>query len=389
MKKSLRLLHVISSVNPRGGGPIEGVKQRAKVLQAMGHCVEVASLDDPQAEYLSTCPLTVHALGPGRRSYGFSPRMLPWLETQSRNYDAVVVNGVWQYHSYAAWKALHGKPVPYFVFSHGMLDPYFNRAFPLKALKKRLYWPWAEYRVLRDARAVLFTSEEEKLLARQSFTPYRCNEVVVKYGTSTPPEDPDGAQRQRFLEAFPTLRGKRILLFLSRIHVKKGCDLLLEAFAQFAGGCPDLVLVMAGPDQEGLVSGLQQRAEELGLADRVVWPGMLQGDMKWGAYRSAEVFCLPSHQENFGIVVAEALACGVPALVSKRVNIWREVQGDGAGFAEEDDAPGTTELLRRWLELNAGEREAMRHAAQSCFENRFTVQGSAASLLEVIYGALR
>ena len=76
-------------------------------------------------------------------------------------FDAVIINGLWQYHSFGAWRALRGTATPYYVFPHGMLDPWFKRSFPLKHLKKWLYWPWAEYRVLRDARAVIFTCEAE------------------------------------------------------------------------------------------------------------------------------------------------------------------------------------------------------------------------------------
>src|SRR5213076_1488953 len=115
----------------------------------------------------------------------------------------------------------------------GMLDPWFKRTYPLKHLKKWIYWPWADYRVLRDARAVLFTTEEERLLARQSFWLYRCREAVVDYGTAGPTGDA-ARQRESFRSAFPMLRDTRNLLFLSRLHPKQGCDTLLAAFARVA-----------------------------------------------------------------------------------------------------------------------------------------------------------
>ena len=104
-----------------------------------------------------------------------------------------------------------------------MLDPWFKRQYPLKHVKKWLYWPSAEYRVLRDASAVLFTSEEERRLARRSFWLYRCNEMVINYGTAAPPAD-DGASADRFRRAFPSVGDKRIILFLGRIHEKKGAS---------------------------------------------------------------------------------------------------------------------------------------------------------------------
>jgi len=362
---------------------MEGTRQTSLVLAQMGHHVEVASADDPASPWLRDLGLTVHALGPPRSGYCYAPRMLPWLRENAARFDAVIVNGLWQYPGLAVRRALRGTGTPYFVYTHGMLDPWFKQTYPLKHLKKALYWPWGEYRVLRDARAVLFTCEEEKLLARQSFGLYRANEVVVSYGTAGPAGDA-AAQEAAFLSRHPELQGKRLLLFLGRIHVKKGCDLLVEAFARVAGADPSLRLVMAGPNQAGWGAALARRADTLGVAGRVVWPGMLTGDVKWGAFRAAEVFVLPSHQENFGIAVAEALACGLPVLISDKVNIWREIEEDGAGLVGPDTQPGADRLLQEWLTLPAAAREEMARRARQCFEGRFEIRMAADRLLEAL-----
>jgi len=208
---------------------------------------------------------------------------------------------------------------------------------------------------------------------------------VIAYGTTTPPDE--AAQlRERFLAANPELRGRRILLFLSRIHVKKGCDLLIRALAGFAAAQPSLHLVVAGPDQTGWVEKLQHLALRLGVGDRVSWPGMLRGDLKWGAFYSADAFILPSHQENFGIAVAEALGCGLPVLISNKVNIWREVQSHHAGIVAPDTEEGTRTLLREWLSLTAEERSRMGGNARALFKQRFTVDAMAAGLLELVAG---
>jgi glycosyltransferase involved in cell wall biosynthesis len=289
------------------------------------------------------------------------------------------VHGVWQYTSFGAWRALAGGATPYFVFPHGMLDPWFKRTYPLKHIKKLLYWPWSEYRVLRDATAVLFTSEEERRAARESFALYRCNEEVVNYGTAAPQVDL-GTARAEFLDRFPELAGKRILLFLSRLHVKKGCELLIDAFAKVPG--ESLHLVMAGPAADAAyLEALKTRA----AGDRrITFPGMLSGNMKWGAFAAADAFVLPSHQENFGIAVVEAMACGTPVLVSDKVNIWREIVDSGSGFAENDDAAGTQRLLERWLRLDPAAADAMRHSARATFTQRFEIHRAVRSLLETV-----
>ena len=380
----MNILQVISSADPAHGGVMEGTRQTSLVLAQRGHHIEVASADDPAAPWLGDMGLTVHALGPPRTGYCYAAGMLPWLRANAARFDAVIVNGLWQHHGLAVRQALRGTATPYFVYTHGMLDPWFKRTYPLKHLKKSLYWPWGEYRVLRDAAAVLFTCEEEKLLARQSFSLYRANEVVVSLGTAGPTGDA-AAQEAAFYARHPELRGKRLLLFLGRIHVKKGCDLLVEAFAKAARSDPSLHLVMAGPDQTGWRPVLERQASALGIAGRIAWPGMLTGEEKWGAFRAAEAFVLPSHQENFGIAVAEALACGLPVLISDKVNIWREIQEDGAGLVEQDTPAGTGRLLQNWLALPASARQEMAGRARRCFEGRFEIRMAAERLL----GALR
>jgi len=379
----MKILHIIPSVNPKGGGPMEGVKQRGLRLIEMGHQVEVVSLDDPANDFVASYGLTVFALGPTQGGYQFNPKLVPWLHMHARGYDAIIVNGLWQYHSFAAWLTLSKMKVPYFVFTHGMLDPWFKRTYPLKHLKKWLYWPWAEYRLLRDASAVLFTCEEEKILARQSFWLYKVREEVVSYGTKTPPTN-GVTMAETFYKQHPALREKRVLLFLSRIQEKKGCDLLIEAFAEVAGSHANLHLVMAGPSQNRYQGKLEALAQRLGIGGRITWTGMLQGDMKWGAFYASEAYVLSSHQENFGIAVAESLGCGVPVLISDQVNIWREIEADGAGIVNPDTLDGTKESLKRWLVLDETARQQMGLNAKRCFEKRFTVEEMANSVVAAI-----
>lgn len=383
----MRLLHVIGTLNPAYGGPAEAIRQISSALTRMGHRIEVVTLDGVGDPWVSGFPGVVHALGPSIGKYRYNKRLIPWLKIHSRDYHAVLVHGIWQFQSYGTWLAARSDSTPYFVFIHGALDPWFKRAYPLKHVKKWLYWPWADYRVLRDAQAVLFTSDGERMLASRSFWLYQANDVVVDYGILDPGGDPHG-QREHFFRNYPATRNKRLLLFLSRIHQKKGCDLLIEAFAKLAVRDRALHLVMAGPDQEGWQRKLVDLARTRGVEDRITWTGMLTGDMKWGAFHAAEVFVLPSHSENFGIVIAESLACGVPVLISNKVNIWREIVQDGAGFAEPDTLEGTVALLERWLCLSADELHQMRDRARVCYEDRFEIQQTAKKLASVIEQSL-
>ena len=371
----MKLLNVHHTVNPAQGGTLEATRQLGMTLRAMGHEVEWASMDAPDDAWSRDFPLPLHALGDRPvDGYGHAPRFIQWLREHGPHYDAVVVHGLWQYPGFATRRALRKTGAPYFVMPHGMLDPWFKETYPLKHLKKSIYWRLVEHAVLRDARAVIFTCEEERLLARGTFSPYRVSEKVTPLGT-TPPEGTPAAWREAFFQKYPGLRGRRILLFLSRLHPKKGCDMLIRAFAKSGG---PLTLVIAGPEEDADYAR-ELRMQTAGLS--VFFVGMLTGVIKWGALAAAEVFVLPSHQENFGMAVAEALAAGTPVLISNKVNIWREIEADGAGFVEPDTTEGTARLLQRWLDEN---HEAMRAAAGHCFSARFDIRKTAENMIAVL-----
>ena len=375
-----RLLHVVASLAPAAGGTTEGIRKLAE-SGAGSSLVEVVCLDDREESFLRKQSFPVHALGPAQGNYRYTPRLGEWLGQNLGRFDGVVIHGLWQYHSYGTYRMVRGR-TPYAVFPHGMLDPYFKRAFPLKHLKKQVYWLAREYRVLRDARAVCFTTPIERDSAAGTMWPQRWNPVVVSFGTSQPAGDAE-RQREIFLGQYPALRGRRFFLFLSRIHRKKGCDLLLEALGRLAGAHPDFDLVMAGPDEEGLRPELEALAKRLGLSARVHWTGMLEGDLKWGAFHAADAFVLPSHQENFGIAVVEALACGLPVLISDKVNIWPDIARDEAGIVNPDTAEGTYRSMVTLLAMRPEERQRMISNGLACFRGRYEMERTARALSDL------
>jgi len=377
----MRILHIIDTVDQAAGGPSESIRRILASYPAMGHAGEVVSQDAPDAPFLKELDFTVHALGPRSSTFGSNPRLIPWLRANRNRFDGAVQHGLWTYSGYATWRAFAGK-LPYAVFPHGMLDPYFKHADRLKHAKKWLYWLAAQYWVLRGAHRVLFTSKAEAELAKQSFWLHHWTPQVVPYGASGPQGDPEVYRRAFFAHA-PALAGKPYLLYLSRIHPKKGCDLLIDAFACIASQSPDLQLVIAGPDQTGWRAELELRAAAAGIAQSIHWPGMIRGDQKWGAYFGCEAFVLPSHQENFGIVVAEALACGKPTLLADKVNIAADVQAAGAAYVEPDTADGTLRLLQHWLATPQSERELMQRNALVCFRTHYDMRQNALALIRI------
>jgi glycosyltransferase involved in cell wall biosynthesis len=372
----MKILHVIPAVDPAAGGPGEGVRQLCCLYRQCGHYVEVATLESPEKVASYPFPAQVHGLGPGLGVYGFTLRAYPWLKKNIPRFDVVIINSIWQYSSVAAYLALLRTGIPYGIFTHGMLDPYFKRRFPLKHLKKTVYWHLILGRIMRGAKAVFFTAEEEKRLARQSFSNYKVREAVVPYGSLGPLSDP-ALFAEEFLTQWPGLRGKRLALTLGRIHPKKGVDILIQAFAATMARDPQWHLLIVGPDQVGWKRELEQLAARLGIAERITWIGMLTGSLKWGAFAASEIFVLPSHQENFGIVVAEAQACGLPVLISNKINIWREISSYWAGLVNDDTLEGTSASLRRWMELSAEEIAEVGRRSRKCFKEQFDLGDSA------------
>ena len=214
----MRLLHIVSSLDPRFGGTTEAVSGML-LYGPDGYENEVVSLDDPASPFLRETGFTVHALGP-TAGYCYTPRLIPWLKANRDRFDGVVLHGMWQYCGYAVRRTMRGR-VPYMVFPHGMLDPYFKRAFPAKHLKKWLYWLAAEYWVLRDARRVLFTCAAEAELAKQSFALHRWYPSVASIGAVPPSGDP-AAQRETFFNLYPHVRGQAISAFSGAHRSQEG-----------------------------------------------------------------------------------------------------------------------------------------------------------------------
>lgn len=406
----MKILHVIDTADPAVGGPVESIRTLSICHAASGHEVDIVTLDPSDSPWLGRMPGKTYALGGGAGGYAFSLRLAKWLNTHSQHYDAIILNGLWKFSGAAVLWARGGsnslsangssrrRKTPYFVYPHGMLDPWFKHQYPAKHLKKAVYWSLCEQHVLRNAAAVCFTCEEERILAGKTFQPYRCQERVVGLGVVRPPADSE-AQKAAFLEKFPGLKGRNYLLFLGRIHEKKGADLILRTYALLKGDyqkLPDLVI--AGPassmayqrflydlaGQSGLVISDGRDPALVDDRPRVHFLPMLGDDLKWGAFRGCDAFLLPSHQENFGMAVVEALACGRPVLISDKVNIWREIERDGAGLVAEDTVSGLRKLLRVWFGLSDATRTFMERRAQHCFKQSFDIQTAADALISVI-----
>jgi glycosyltransferase involved in cell wall biosynthesis len=235
----------------------------------------------------------------------------------------------------------------------------------------------------------LFTCREEQRLAGIPFSPYAPKHAAVAgLGVQQPPLFTENMQKA-FLGKCHAVMNRNYLLFLGRIDEKKGVDLLVDAYKKIAedSGADDLpMLVIAGP---GLDTPYGEKIKQLVAASpllesMVAFTGMLEGDAKWGAFYCADAFVLPSHQENFGIALVEAMACSKPVLISNKVNIWQEVIKGQAGLAADDTAPGILSLLTKWTTMHPEQQKRMAARARQCYEKQFSVEMAARQMLQAL-----
>jgi glycosyltransferase involved in cell wall biosynthesis len=370
---NLSILHIVRSLDPATGGPAEYVKLVSEQLQRDGCRVKIVTLDPPESQWLDGLPVSIVTCGPVQRTYGYRWKLQQDITEEAADFDRIIIHGLWQYHGFCGAAAAKQLGARYFLFPHGMLDPWFKKTFPGKHFKKQLYWILAERAILNRAQAVLFTSRSELERAASTFWPGgRYHGEVVTLGTKNRVSDP-GRSRELFRKTFPQLKRQPFLLFLGRIHPKKGCDLLVQAMDLLRW---PLGLVVAGPAPDSQhMRWLQQST----AGKPVIFTGALDGDLKAGALASASALILPSHQENFGMVVAEALMFGLPVLISDRVGIAEFV--GPAGFVEPDNLEGAVSLIRRYL---SADWDAMGKAALECFANHFDIQIASKRLLDLL-----
>jgi glycosyltransferase involved in cell wall biosynthesis len=360
----MKILQVVATLAPRQGGPSIACPELSRELVRQGHQVSIYTSDVDGPGHLKV-PLDRPVVDNGVEihyfrgwsepsRYMFSPSMWRALGQTVAEFDIVHIYSVFGFSSSATAYWCRKRGVPHIVHPHGSLDPFLRRRH------RGRKWIHAKLLAERDyllASGVLFNSAEEMRLAsdwsglkknREGKAPKR---FVVPVGLDARWfQEPDRAAGQRLRDKFPELRGRRLVVYFGRINFKKGLDILARAFAGMARNYQDVHLVLAGPDAEGYGQQVRGWLAEGGVLDKATFTGLLEGEYRFAALQEAEVFALPSYTENFGQVVAEAMASGVPVVISDQVNIWPEVTNCGAGLVVPCDAEATAQALAKVLD---------------------------------------
>lgn len=349
----MRILHVIPTIAARYGGTSTAV---IPLVEALNRCsdvvVELATTDadgpdryhrDQWAGRITKLHM-FPAVGGAR--YSRSPQLNEWLVQQAREYDVIHTHSMWNSFVFAARKAANSSHRPIVFTPHGMLSAYsWARNRPLKYA----YWFARERGNVRSAAVIHCTSEREAADVR-AHRAVRGQVEIIPNGVDaeawTVPVDPNALRRR----CGPAADGKPIILFLSRLHPVKGVtDLLLPAFSRL--DTPAYLAIIGGPDERdpGYVQQIRHEIERLGLANRVGLLGPVPAAERWAMFDGADVFALPSRSENFGIVVAEAMARGCPVLVTDSVQSCEHVVRASAGVVTPTSVSGVAEGLNEIL----------------------------------------
>ena len=339
----VKVLHVIPALAACYGGPSKVVLDTCRALRSEGVLAEIATtnangntnspvpLESPS--FINTVP--VHFFERQQPwSYKFSWPMTQWLKKNVVNYDLLHIHAVFSYSTTAAAFYARKARVPYIIYPHGMLA-----SWPLRKsrIRKVLYLKAVEQKTIERANAIQFTAEEE----------FNMSPAIGKSRFVLPCIF-DLEENHKERSNGTSGKAPTNILFLSRIDPKKGLDTLISALRRLASEGREFVLTLAGSGDEAYEEKVAGMIREAGLSSQTVIKGFVTGEEKASTFREADIFVLPSQQENFGIVVMEAMAFGLPVIISNEVNIHDDIAKASAGLVV---SPETEELYRAILKL--------------------------------------
>jgi glycosyltransferase involved in cell wall biosynthesis len=388
----MRILHVTWGLSPQNGGLSRAILDMCRELSRRGDKVAIYATDwdgDGRLNVPVNQPI-FDEHGVERRyfpvwphgDYGFSLPLAAALRADMRGYNIVHIHLLYRFSSTVAAYYCRSYGKSYIVSPHGGLDPYL---FYHHGFRKRLYERLFDRMNLKGAAAVHFTAAEEMELAKSSGLEFRG--VVVPLGVRLNNRDAEEPGKS-IHDLFPETRGRKTILFFGRITFKKGLDLLAKAFGLLARGRDDVHLLIVGPDEQGLKEKVRTWLRQEGVEAKATVAGMLLGKEKWSVLKGADVFVLPSYSENFGIAVVEAMAAGLPVVISNKVNIWREIAAERAGSVVNCDAGEVSRAIGELINDDR-QRSAMGERALRLVRERFSWEVAGKRLQEMYQQILR
>jgi glycosyltransferase involved in cell wall biosynthesis len=357
-----RWLQVVSHLDPRYGGLSAAVPELSAAISKTGRDVSIAAFCAPEEQFrpLNLAPEAL-SYWPSSRKAWLDKRLRTVFEQRVRSADGLHLHGLWEQSTALSARLARRLGKPYVLSAHGMLEPW---ALAQKRLKKLLYAQLLERANVAGAGCLhaLTLAEAAQYRAFGAHGPI----AIIPNGVTIPQH----VTANPLLERFPTLTGRRIVLYLGRLHQKKGLDLLLQAWAEIADSWPDAHLVLAGPDADGTRVQLETEITRMGLDQSVLFTGMLGAALKWSALAAAVGFVLPSHSEGLSVSVLEAMGMGVPVIVTEGCNM-PEVAEHEAGWVVAASRHSLLTALQALLANNVAANQALGERGEALIRTRY------------------
>ncbi len=377
-----RWLTVVSHLDPRYGGLSSVVPQLgARIAAAHPFHIDLAAFCTPDELFSAASypDLQLSQWPTGRAQWARNRVLRDQFRDLVAAADGVHIHGLWEQSTAVAAPQARALRKPYILSAHGMLERW---ALANKRLKKQLYAALFERANVRGAACLHALTHAEALDYRRFGATGPI--AVIPNGVTVPPSiDPT-----LFLGQFPALGGKRIVLFLGRIHFKKGLDLLIDAWSRLASDFPDAHLVLAGPDFEGTRARMEALVQSKALTGSITFTGMLRQDLKWSALAAAEAFVLPSYSEGLSVSVLEAMGVGLPVIVTEQCNL-PQVKELEAGWLIQSEVSQLTSALQGLLSNTPGANAGIGSRGRNLVLTRYnweTVSESMAELYRWVQG---
>jgi glycosyltransferase involved in cell wall biosynthesis len=382
----------IDDLDPKKGGVAAVVSKGSEVLSKSGMRVTILTHESPEPSAAlgssvdcNDDPKIIGIGSPRLKGLFFGPRQLREIENQLLGADVLQLHCLWSIPGLQIASAARKMGVPYIITLHGVLNDWAMNQGQVKDLKKNLFLMLAGNKMLAGAEAVQASCRSEAEQSRR-FLGGREALVLPPIFDLSRYSDLPGPELAR--RSFTSLNNDNPkILFLARLHPKKGCEHLIEAASILKVRGLEPQFIIAGSGDSDYTNQLKARVGDLGVSEQFLFTGHIDGDLKISLYQNADVFVLPTYQENFGLVFLEALACKVPVITTKGVDIWRELESSGATDIIEREPRAIADMLINRLQETGQSREERGKKGRDWVFDNFGEKGLAATY-ERLYRSL-
>lgn len=382
--KIIKILKIITTLNPKSGGPQATIIQNSNNLCNNGFSVDILTSDKKNFIKKADHKFKIVKLNTDSKPYNFSFKIIKWIINNKKNYDFFIIHGLWEFNSLLARIFIKKN---YFVVTHGQLDPYF-KTLTFKKIKKQIYWYLIEHQNLINSKGILVSGKSEIKMIKNSFV-NTDNLKLLDVGYSNyliPKMIQKKHYNKTFYKNFPILKNKKFILFIGRINHKKGLDILVDAILK-VNDLKNFYFLFAGFDnfKDDYVRNILKKINaNTILQQRVVISKFLEKDLKIAALSLCSATILPSRGENFGVSVVESLMFSKPPLITNKVGIYHEIQKYNAGLISELNKISITKMIQKFINIDQKSLIRFKKNSKKCYNDIFDIKEENNKLINLL-----